>query len=56
MTGGGEFVEVQGTAEQIPFSRARLDALLGLAESGIRRLVALQRRALAARAERVFSL
>ena len=56
MTGAGEFVEVQGTAEQIPFGRARLDALLGLAESGIRRLIALQRRALGARAERVFSL
>jgi ribonuclease PH len=56
MTGGGEFVEVQGTAEQTPFSRARLDALLGLAEQGIRRLVALQRRARAARDERTFSL
>jgi ribonuclease PH len=56
MTGAGEFVEVQGTAEQIPFDRTRLDALLGLAESGIRRLIALQRRALDARAERVFSL
>jgi ribonuclease PH len=56
MTGSGEFVEVQGTAEQVPFGRARLDALLGLAESGIRRLVTLQRRALDTRAERVFSL
>jgi ribonuclease PH len=56
MTGGGEFVEVQGTAEQTPFSRARLDALLGLAEQGIRRLVALQRRARAARDERTFTL
>src|SRR5919108_3477884 len=35
MTGGGEFVEVQGTAEQTPFSRARLDALLELAARGI---------------------
>jgi len=56
MTGAGEFVEVQGTAEQVPFGRARLDALLGLAESGIRRLIALQRRALEARAERIFTL
>jgi ribonuclease PH len=56
MTGGGEFVEVQGTAEQTPFSRTRLDALLGLAEQGIRRLVALQRRARAARDERTFTL
>jgi ribonuclease PH len=56
MTGGGEFVEVQGTAEQIAFPRARLDALLDLAEGGIRRLVALQRQAQAARAQRVFTL
>ena len=56
MTGGGEFVEVQGTAEQVPFSRARLDELLAVAERGIRQLVALQRRALDARAEKVFSL
>ncbi len=56
MTGAGEFVEVQGTAEQVPFGRARLDALLAIAESGIRRLVGLQRRALETRAERVFTL
>jgi ribonuclease PH len=56
MTGGGEFVEVQGTAEQLAFPRARLDALLDLAELGIRRLVALQRRARSARAERTFTL
>jgi ribonuclease PH len=35
MTGGGRFVEVQGTAEGLPFSRAELDDLLGLAEHGI---------------------
>jgi ribonuclease PH len=56
MTGAGEFVEVQGTAEQVPFGRARLDALLGVAEQGIRRLIGLQRQALERRAERVFSL
>ena len=56
MTGTGEFVEVQGTAEQVPFGRRRLDDLLGLAERGIRRLVALQRQALEARDERIFSL
>jgi ribonuclease PH len=56
MTGAGQFVEVQGTAEQIPFGRARLDEMLALAEQGIRRLVALQRQALDARAERVFRL
>ena len=56
MTGAGEFVEVQGTAEQVPFGRARLDALLAIAEGGIRSLVGLQRRALESRAERVFGL
>jgi ribonuclease PH len=56
MTGSGQFVEVQGTAEGAPFGRAHLDSLLALAESGIKRLVALQRRALDARAERVFRL
>jgi ribonuclease PH len=56
MTGGGEFVEVQGTAEQVPFGRARLDEMLGLAERGIRRLVGLQREALQARDTRVFRL
>jgi len=35
MTAGGRFVEVQGTAEGLPFSRAELDDLLGLAEHGI---------------------
>jgi ribonuclease PH len=48
MTGGGRFVEVQGTAEGEPFSRAEADALLALAERGIAELVAHQRRALGA--------
>ena len=47
MTGSGGFVEVQGTAEGSPFSRAELDALLDLAGAGIARLVAEQKRALA---------
>jgi ribonuclease PH len=47
MTGAGGFIEVQGTAEGTPFSRAELDALLGLAGRGIAELVALQRQALA---------
>ena len=48
MTGAGGFVEVQGTAEGAAFSREQMDALLGLADGGIRQLVALQRAALAA--------
>lgn len=35
MTGSGRFVEVQGTAEGLPFTRGELDDLLGLAEHGI---------------------
>ena len=46
MTGSGGFVEVQGTAEGTPFSREEMDAMLALAESGIRRLVAAQKAAL----------
>ena len=47
MTASGGFVELQGTAEGAPFSRAEADLLLGLADRGIRELVAAQRRALA---------
>ncbi len=43
MTGDGRFIEVQGTAEGAPFSRTSHDALLALAETGIRRLVEMQR-------------
>jgi ribonuclease PH len=46
MTGSGGFVEVQGTAEGEPFSRAEMDALLALADKGIRDLNALQKQAL----------
>ncbi len=48
MTGSGGFVEVQGTAEGVPFSRAEMDALLALASRGIGELVAAQKAALAA--------
>ena len=46
MTGAGHFVEVQGTAEGVAFTRAEMDQLLGLAEQGIGELMALQRRSL----------
>jgi len=45
MTGSGGFVEVQGTAEGAPFSRAELDTLLDLAAAGIADLTAAQRAA-----------
>jgi ribonuclease PH len=48
MTGRGGIVEIQGTAERAPFTRAELDALASLAESGIAHLIAAQKRALAA--------
>ncbi|MGN6693402.1 MAG: ribonuclease PH, partial [Aquihabitans sp.] len=47
MTGTGGYVEVQGTAEGAPYSRAELDALLDLAEGGIAQIVELQRAVLA---------
>ena len=47
MTGSGRFVEVQGTAEGVPFSRTELDDLLGLAEHGITQIFELQRELLA---------
>ena len=46
MTGAGQFVEVQGTAEGAAFSRHEMDVLLGLAEKGIAELVLLQKQAL----------
>ena len=46
MTGAGGFVEVQGTAEDHPFTRAEMNELLSLAERGIRALIAQQRSAL----------
>ena len=46
MTGSGGFVEVQGTAEGAPFSRAEMDALLALAGKGIAEIVAMQKAAL----------
>ncbi len=47
MTGQGGFVELQGTAEGVPFRREELDALTALAEAGIAELLAAQRAALA---------
>ena len=46
MTGAGNFIEVQGTAEGAAFTRAEMNALLVLAENGIQELVAMQRHSL----------
>jgi ribonuclease PH len=47
MTGSGGFVEVQGTAEGVPFRREEMDAMLDLAQSGIAELIEKQKAALA---------
>jgi len=46
MTGAGEFVEIQGTAENRPFSRDQLMELMGLAQKGVSELIELQKQAL----------
>ena len=46
MTGAGNFVEVQGTAEGVAFTRKEMDALLQLAEQGIATLVTMQKQSL----------
>ena len=48
MTGSGGIVEIQGTAEGEPFSRMQMDAMMALADKGIRELVEAQRIALRA--------
>ena len=48
MTGDGNLVEVQATAERTPFSRARLDELVELAAGGVEELAAVQEEAIAA--------
>jgi ribonuclease PH len=47
MTGSGRFVEVQGTAESIPFTRSQMERMTDVARQGIRELVKAQKKALA---------
>ena len=42
MTGGGRFVELQGTAEQTPFRKSDLNRMISLAEKGVRELLEIQ--------------
>ncbi len=49
MTGGGKIIEIQGTAEKVPFSRKDLDGLLDLAAEGIASVMKAQKEALALR-------
>ncbi|MCK5580290.1 MAG: ribonuclease PH [Candidatus Omnitrophica bacterium] len=46
MVGRGQFVEIQGTAEGEPFSKAQVDALLKFAQKGIKELVVIQKKML----------
>ena len=43
MTGAGHFIEVQGTAERIPFSKEQMALMTEMAESGIRKIIEKQR-------------
>jgi len=43
MTGSGKFVEIQGTAEEDPFSEEEMQKMIGLAKSGIEELIKIQR-------------
>jgi len=49
MTGLGNFVEIQGTAEEYPFTREELEQLLTLASQGIKQLIAIQKNVLGER-------
>ncbi|MGI6588391.1 MAG: ribonuclease PH [Peptococcia bacterium] len=46
MTGSGNFVEIQGTAEGYPFTHEELDRLLALASQGVKQLIAVQKKVL----------
>ncbi|NWF91919.1 MAG: ribonuclease PH [Syntrophaceae bacterium] len=46
MTGSGEFIEVQGTAENAVFSKKEMDSLIRVAEKGIKKLTAIQKKSL----------
>ncbi len=46
MTEAGGFIEIQGTAEDKPFTRAQADSMLSVAENGIKELIELQKQAL----------
>lgn len=53
MTGKGEFVEIQGTGEDAPFSRSEMDEMLRLAEAGIHDLIGLQKDVLGPLADKI---
>ncbi|PAD73981.1 ribonuclease PH [Paenibacillus campinasensis] len=56
MTGSGNFVEVQGTGEESPFTREELDQILELGDKGIRELIRRQQEALGPIADKIGSV
>ena len=46
MTGGGKFIELQGTAERKPFAKSDMDHMVELAHKGVNELVVLQKKVL----------
>lgn len=53
MTGAGEFVEIQGTGEEAPFSRTEMEQMLKLAEDGIHDLIGMQKDVLGPLADKI---
>ena len=53
MTDRGEFIEIQGTGEESPFSKVQLQEMMELAEKGIRELIEIQKRSLGEIADKV---
>jgi len=53
MTGKGEFVELQGTGEEHPFTREQLNTLLAYGEKGIHELIAIQKKTIGAISEQI---
>jgi ribonuclease PH len=55
MTGTGEFVEVQGTGEELPFSKSQLNTLLEYGEKGVKELIQIQQQVLGSISEKIGS-
>jgi len=53
MTGSGKFIEVQGTAESVPFTRKQMEHMAEIAQDGIRELLKAQKNVLASQSENI---
>jgi ribonuclease PH len=47
MTGSGKFIEVQGTAESVPFTKRQMERMAEIAQNGIRQLLKAQKKTIA---------